>query len=99
MEMSYTDSTDFDGPEGMEKVIAVLTAGHLDIYGGYPHDYEVHAGKVFIASLDDGKDRNGTQIDVYDESDLRAWEKRAHQCRKEWPKESWDTCVYETEND
>jgi len=91
------DSDDYNGPEGMEKVIAVLTVGHLDLHGGYPYDFEIYAGKVFIASLDDGKDCNRTCIDVYDEDKLRAWEKRARQLREEWPDESWATCVYESQ--
>ena len=92
----YLDYDDFDGPEGMEKVIAVLTAGHLDSFGGYPYDWTEHEGKMFIASLDDGKDRNRTQIESYPLNELRAWEIRARRWREEEPDASWSECVNET---
>ena len=95
--MSYLEDDDFDGPEGIEKVIAVLTASHLDTYSGYPYDWIEHEGKVFVASLDNAKDRNRTQIDEYDVDNLRQWEQRARAFHEKFPDESWNTCVFETQ--
>lgn len=93
---SYIDDDEFDGPKGMEKVIAFLTAGHLDLYGGYPYGWIMYKGKVFVASLDDGKERNRTQIDEYDVSYLLEWEKEARKYRKDNPGYPWSGCFLET---
>lgn len=56
-----------------DRVIEWLTRHHLKHEGGYEYDYETHAGKLFVAALDDGKERARTQIDAYDLAYLPRW--------------------------
>ncbi len=90
------------------RVIRWLTESHINAYGGYPYDFEIHAGKLFVASLDDGKDRNRTTIDVYDVKSLAAWYNDAlsqliqNRDSLEWPEKfsfdfgDWSGAFYET---
>lgn len=57
----------------IDRVIQWLTEDHLFAHGGYPYDFEIHAGKLFVAGLDDGKDRCKTKIDVYSMASLPIW--------------------------
>jgi hypothetical protein len=89
------ETDDFNGPAGIEKVIAVLTAGHLHSKGGYPYDWAIRDGRVFIASLsDDGE----TELDIYRLEDMKDWEKRAHELYEKDPDEGWYFAVHETQD-
>jgi hypothetical protein len=60
--------------EKLDRVIQWLTEGHLESEGGYPYDYETHAGRVFIASLEDDLE---TELLSYDLKALEKWYDRA----------------------
>jgi hypothetical protein len=61
----------------IDRVIEFLTHGHLWDEGGYPHDHEEYAGRVFVADLDDGKERAATEIRSYGLYELSLWYDRA----------------------
>lgn len=50
-----------------------LTTNHLHLRGGYPYDCVECDGNLFVATLDDGKERNGTLIEVYGLDDMERW--------------------------
>ena len=81
----------------MKRVIETLTEIHLECCGGYPYDWVEHEGMVFIAGLDDGRDRNATRLDAYEAAELHRWEKRAEGFQRDNPSKSWDNCVFETQ--
>ncbi len=68
----------------VDRVIEYLTEGHLHSDGGYPYDFVEHAGKIFVATLDDAKERNRTLICVYTIRQLETWYNRAVKHIKEW---------------
>jgi hypothetical protein len=80
----------------LEIMVAFFTESHLDIHGGYPHDYIWIGDTLVIADLDDGKDRNRTQIVTYKRAKLLAWYSRAEHFSKKFPDESFSTCLHET---
>ncbi len=91
--------------EKTTRVIRWLTEHHLFVHGGYPHDYAIHAGRLFVADLNDGKERAQTEIRVYDLADLPCWYDRAAKCMggvQSWPQYTgasfgdWDSAFYET---
>jgi hypothetical protein len=65
--LRHTDDDKFD------VIIAFLTEDHLDVFGGYPHDWAEVAGKVIVADLDDRKDRQRTELLIYDRRTLIEW--------------------------
>lgn len=94
----------------IDRSILWLTHHHLFAFGGYPHDYCVHAGLVFVADLNDGKERAQTDIVAYRLDDLAEWYDDA--VRKlemngdwpiEWPDEiaicgDWGECWFDAFN-
>ena len=58
--------------EKIGRMIEYLTEGHLWVHGGYPYDYEYEEGDeyVWVAELDDGKDRMRTALVSYQTRDL-----------------------------
>jgi len=79
----------------LEKVIEFLTESHLDTYGGYPYDYEIHDDYLFVAELDDGKERAATLLKKYPIAALEAWYKEARKFKAEY-KEDWTCAFFET---
>ena len=79
--------------EKRDRVIRYLTESHLDSEGGYPYDYDVFMGVVFIAGLDDAKERNRTELLTYNTQHLVDWYDRAADyittvgCDDQWPDE------------
>jgi len=77
--------------EKKRRVIRWLTESHIFVWGGYPHDWEEHAGKLFVADLNDCKERVQTQILSFDLADLPVWYDRAAEYIKDnhincpWP--------------
>jgi hypothetical protein len=41
--------------EAVECVVAVWDAARIGLYGGYPSAWEIHAGKVFVATIDNDR--------------------------------------------
>lgn len=65
--MSETDQ------EKLDYIIVFLTERHLDLYGGYPLDWAWIGNTLVVADLDDGKDRNRTELRQYERDKLIAW--------------------------
>ena len=63
--------------EKKNRVITWLTNHHLCFGGGYEHGYTTHAGRLFVAELNYGKDCAQTKIDVYALERLPEWYDRA----------------------
>lgn len=59
--------------EKLERVIAFLTDSHLETYGGYSYDYVECCDVIYVASLDDSKERCRTLIESYRKEHLVAW--------------------------
>ena len=59
------------------KMIKFLTESHLDAFGGYPYDWTIIGDQVVVAELDDGKDRQRTQLAIWTVPELLAWHDRA----------------------
>ena len=89
------DETIVDGVNVAELVL-YLTEGHLDGFGGYPHDYEWVGDHLVIADLNDGKERNQTQLVVIKRSVLADWELAARAFMAEYDEFDYEESVEET---
>jgi len=79
----------------LEILACYLTEWHLDIFGGYPHDC-IWIGDTFIvADLDDSKDRNRTQLQIYKRKQMLDWYKAAEKFSREHPDENFKSCLSE----
>ena len=99
--------------EKTQRVVRYLTESHLFVHGGYPYDYILQDDVLFIASLDDGKERARTEALVYSLADLSDWYDRAAEYIRQsddlfddWPEEDcdfdfgdWGEAFGETENE
>jgi hypothetical protein len=81
----------------LDTMVEFLTESHLDVFGGYPHDYRWIGQTLVVADLDDGKERNATQLLVTNRSALIAWCKRAEKYQTKFPNSDIEECLYETE--
>ena len=72
------DDDNGDEPEGipddpMAALVAHLTEGHMETWGGYPYDWRWFGDELVVAALDPGKDHHATVIEVYEEGFLMRW--------------------------
>ena len=61
----------------LEQIITYLTESHLELFGGYPHDYAWVGTTLVVADLDDRKERNQTMLKTYERRNLLEWYRRA----------------------
>ena len=59
--------------EKTARVIQWLCESHLYSFGGYPYDYAKHGEFLFVAELDNAKERHQTAITVWTLSALPVW--------------------------
>lgn len=59
--------------EKIQRMIRWLTESHLHAHGGYPYDYAVRDGLLYVAELDDSKCRERTELTVYRLDRLVLW--------------------------
>lgn len=76
--------------EKIRRTIKYLTVGHLEFYGGYPHDFVIDRGVVHVAGLSDSKDGLATEFSSYRLDDLVAWYDLAVQYIADYNQETKD---------
>ena len=79
----------------LERMIEFLTESHLDVFGGYPYDYEWVDDTLIVAALDDAKERHRTLIGKYNREELIDWYDRAVDMF-ETENETFETALWET---
>ena len=77
------------------EIIEFITESHLDLFGGYPYDYAIDGDTLWVAELDDGKERARTMLVKYSIKELRRRllesKEMAQEQGLEWQQFWWDT--------
>lgn len=73
----------FSLPVTVDDIESYLTTSHLDYRGGYPYDYFIWGGGMWVAELDAGKDYAATSLAFYSDGYLLEWKEAANAWFKE----------------
>lgn len=98
--------------EKTERMVQFLTESHIQTHGGYPYDYIIRGDVLFVAALDDRKERARTEAIAYSIAGLSDWYDRAAEYIRtsddlfnDWPEEfdfdfgDWCEAFGETESE